>query len=83
MRYGQVELRKMRLSNRLGDLVRSLCFVSAIVEIMRGEWGWLLFLYLFLLFYFVGFYLLLFFHFFFFSFCLFSFFLGYFKFIFY
>ena len=35
----QVELRKMRLSNRLGDSVRSLCFVSAIVEIMRGERG--------------------------------------------
>ena len=51
----QVELRKMRLSNRLGDSVRSLCFVSAIVEIMRGERGRLLFLYLFLLFYFVGF----------------------------
>lgn len=35
----QVELRKMRLSNRLSDSVRSLCFVSAIVEIMRGERG--------------------------------------------
>ena len=35
----QVELRKMRLSNRLSDSVRSLCLVSAIVEIMRGESG--------------------------------------------
>ena len=73
----QVELRKMKLSNRLGDSVRSLCFVSAIVEIMRGERGVgtvVVFVFILIILFCWFFICYCFFHFFFFSFCLFSFF---------